>query len=129
MIESDVLKYKFPSQVNGILSTWVPQFIPDCSKLIMNGCKALAHSGYWAIADMKIPDKLPNWVLALHVAGYRPFGATKEMILEKRCETIKDLFSKYLVNPIWLEKYLGFVYIAGGKVNHDVFSKTPNRKT
>lgn len=116
LVQSDIVRFQFPDQVNGILSTWVLSFLPDCTDVILRGCGALTPSGHWAITDQKIPENWPNWSAMVYATLTRQFGITSEMMLDKRWYSVRETISKALVNIVWGERYLGFVFIdSGGK--------------
>jgi ubiquinone/menaquinone biosynthesis C-methylase UbiE len=42
LVQSDASQYKFPAQVDGIISTFALSFIPNPERVIQNGAKALS---------------------------------------------------------------------------------------
>ena len=61
LVQSDATQYAFPTQVDGILSTFALTFVPDCERVIQNGCRALAPGRQWVVLDMAWPSGWPLW--------------------------------------------------------------------
>ncbi|MGK7872295.1 MAG: class I SAM-dependent methyltransferase [Xenococcaceae cyanobacterium] len=56
LVQSDASSYQFPTDIDGIVSTWGITLVPEFDRVIQNGCQALSPGKRWVILDFKIPD-------------------------------------------------------------------------
>ena len=116
LVQADATSYEFPTQVDGILSTFALTFIQDGAQVIQNGCRALAPGRGWVVLDMAWPHALPvqfhSLLLFLRLSRY---GITGEVIRRRPWQTIWNTMQQSLVEverqPFWM----GFFYLAWGK--------------
>ena len=112
LVQGDVTLYQFPTDVDGIISTWGITLVPECDRAIQNGSQALSPGKRWVILDFKIPD---NWLAMfaplLSFLFIRPFGGSLSMASRHPWESL----DKYLQNISFTELLLGFAYIAVGE--------------
>ena len=111
LIQSDAAKYAFPSNINGVFSTFALTLIPEYQAVIERASHALTDGGRFVLLDFKKPDRWPLWVIKLGVAITRPFGVSLDLAERKPWEVMK----KYFSNVTATELYGGFVYIAVGE--------------
>ena len=79
LVQSDATHYEFPTQVDGIISTFALTFIPDCERVIVNGCQALAPGRKWVVLDMCWPQGWPRWLQ--YLLFFLPwYGITADVI-------------------------------------------------
>ncbi len=111
LVQSDAAAFRFPPNVDGILSTFALTIVPEFDAVIRNGCLALSPGGRWVILDLKIPANRLSLLAPLFIPLVRPFGATLDLMSRHPWESM----NKYLKNVSLAEFYLGFAYIAAGK--------------
>lgn len=112
LICSDAAEFRFPANVDGIISTYALTLVPEYDAVIGRGAEALATGARWCVLDFKIPT---NWLTRFAPIIARilvvPFGGTIEMGERHPWESIQ----KYLQVVSYREFYLGCAYIALGQ--------------
>lgn len=111
LVRSDASHYRFPKEVNGILSTFALTLVPEFDEVIRNGANALAKNGRMAILDFKKPDNKPAWLGRVMAFLTRPFGVTLDLADRHPWESMK----RYLADVEVRELYGGFAYLAAGR--------------
>lgn len=113
LVQSDAAQYSFPYQVDGIISTFALTFIPDCGRVIENGCKTLTGGRKWVVLDMTWPDGLP--VLLRQILFFLPmYGITAEVIERRAWATVQQTMEQQLVDVAYKPFWMGFFYLAYG---------------
>jgi len=113
LVQSDAAQYKFPNQVDGIISTFAFTFIPECASVVQNGCKALAPGRTCVVMDMAWPDGLRFWWQ--HFLFFLPYwGITTDVIQRHPWQLVHQAMKQYLVN-VEYEFWMGFFYLASGR--------------
>jgi demethylmenaquinone methyltransferase/2-methoxy-6-polyprenyl-1,4-benzoquinol methylase len=110
LVQSDVAKYAFRSSVDGILSTFAMEFVPEYDDLIRRCSEALRPGRYMVVGDLKPPEG--------RLAGLAPYLGT----LARRYGTTMDLADRppwesvrnYLDDVRLTEFYFGYAYLASG---------------
>jgi ubiquinone/menaquinone biosynthesis C-methylase UbiE len=115
LVKSDAASYQFPSEIDGVISTFALTLSPEFDKVIKNGCKALRIGKRWVVLDLKMPSNWLRHFAPLLIFLTRPFGVTKDLVIRHPWESI----NKYLENIYLEEFYMGFVYIAIGERGKD----------
>lgn len=116
LVQADAASYVFPTQVNGVLSTFALTFIPEAKLVIQNGCQALALGARWVVLDMAWPRMWPWWfhhlLFFLRLSRY---GITAKVVRQRPWQTVWSAMQQSLVEverqPLWM----GFFYLAWGK--------------
>ncbi len=112
LVQSDAAQYRFPSGVDGIISSFAITLVPEFDQIIRNGAEALSPGKRWVILDFQLPTKQPARLLTpLAVWLTRPFGVRIEMANRHPWESI----DKYFTNSSLTEYYMGMAYISVGK--------------
>ena len=111
LVKSDAALYQFPSEIDGVISTFALTLSPEFDKVIKNGCKALRIGKRWVVLDLKMPSNWLRHFATLLIFLTRPFGVTKDLAIRHPWESI----NKYLENTYLREFYMGFVYITTGE--------------
>ena len=113
LAKSDAADYVFPSDVDGIISTFALTLVPEFDEVVRNGAVALRPGKRFVILDFKRPS---GWLmnqaaplLAKLLTG--PFGGTIEMASRKPWQSLK----KHLSLIQFTDLYLGGAYIAAGE--------------
>ena len=110
LVRSDAALYQFPSEIDGVISTFALTLSPEFDRIIQNGCKALKPGNCWVVLDLKMPSNWPSYLSPLAIFLSRPFGVTMDLAMRHPWESI----GKYMKNMSMTEFYMGFVYIAVG---------------
>jgi ubiquinone/menaquinone biosynthesis C-methylase UbiE len=116
LVQADATQYQFPTQVDGILSTFALTFVPQAKLVIQNGCRALAPGRRWVVLDMAWPAAFPVWLHPL-LFFLRPsrYGITSPVIRRRPWQTVWSAMRQSLAEverqPFWM----GFFYLAWGK--------------
>ena len=117
LVQSDATQYAFPTQVDGIISTFALTFVPDCERVIQNGCRALAPGRQWVVLDMAWPTGWPLWWR--HLLFFLPsYGITADVIQRRPWQTIRRTMERHLVDVTRKEFWMGFFYLASGEQPH-----------
>ena len=118
LIESDMTKYTFPTNVNGILSTFaIPIIVDDYDKVIQRAAEALCPGGHLVTLDMKKPKGWPEWVVRI-LASFlgRMFGGfTLQDCLDYAERTPWESINKYMDKVTYKEFYAGAFYVCVGQ--------------
>jgi ubiquinone/menaquinone biosynthesis C-methylase UbiE len=115
LVQADAAHYRFPTQVDGILSTFALTFVPDGARVIQNGCRALEPGRRWVVLDMAWPAALPVWLHPLlFFLRLSRYGITGEVIRRRPWQAVWSTMQQSLVEverqPFWV----GFFYLAWG---------------
>ncbi len=111
LVEADAAAYVFPAEVQGVLSTFALTLIPEYERVIEHAAHALAAGGRFVLADIKIPDNWPPWLVKLGVLITKPFGVSLDLGERRPWETMTKYFPRVTVT----ELFGGSVYIAVGE--------------
>jgi ubiquinone/menaquinone biosynthesis C-methylase UbiE len=112
LVQSDAAAFQFPAGIDGVISTYALTLIPGFERVIQNASLALASGKRLALADFKLPEKWPTWLVNLMARFLvTPFGGALEMAERHPWESIgKDL------NKIsFTEHYFGGIFLAVGE--------------
>ena len=111
LVESPAASFRFPPEVDGILSTFALTLEPDFDRVVEEGAKALKPGRRWVILDLKLPS---NWLRHLTpalIALVRPFAVSAEVAKRRPCASLQ----RQLKNVTVQELYCGIAYIAVGE--------------
>ncbi len=112
LVQGDAAKYKFPSKINGIVTSYAITLIPEYDAIIGRGSNSLVKGGRFVILDFKMPDSWPEWVAKLMVSLFiKPYGGTYDLKDRHAWESLE----KYLILNEFREYYFGSTYIASGE--------------
>jgi ubiquinone/menaquinone biosynthesis C-methylase UbiE len=111
LVESSAAAFRFPPEVDGIVSTFALTLEPDFDRVIEDGARALKPGRRWVILDLKLPS---NWLRHLAPALIflvRPFAVSAEVAKRHPWESLR----RHLKHVIIQELYFGVAYIAVGE--------------
>ncbi len=111
LIHSDAADYQFPNGLNGVISTFALTLMPEYEEIMKKASEALAPGGRMVIADLKMPEKWPKWLVRFGLFITKPFGVTLDLTERKPWEKMKRYFDIVRFN----ELYGGSLYIATGE--------------
>lgn len=114
LVQSDAAHYEFPARVDGVISTFALTFIPDCARVIQNGCQALAPGRQWVVLDMAWPTRWPQWVR--HLLFFLPrYGITTDVARRRPWEMVSRTMEQRLDDVVRRQFWMGFFYLASGR--------------
>lgn len=111
LVHIDAASFRFPSGIDGILSTFVITLVPEFDAVIRDGFEALKPGKRLAILDYKVPSNWLSLSKPLLPLFLRPFGYNANALKRKPWKSI----DKYMKNTSLIEFFGGFVYIASGE--------------
>ncbi len=112
LVLADAADFDFPSEVDGILSTYALSQVPDCAKVIAHGAAALSAGGRWVVLDLKLPDNTPRWLTQLGIATVGRFGSLEEWIVRRSWDAIRAAMQEELADLCWTELLFGTAFLA-----------------
>lgn len=110
LVESDIAAYDLPKGINGVLSTGVFGFVPECDRVLKACAHALVPGGRLVIMDGKKPEHWPSWLLKLFVRLGQPFGLSFNYLDRYSWESVERYFEETALE----ERYGGIIYISSG---------------
>jgi ubiquinone/menaquinone biosynthesis C-methylase UbiE len=114
LVCSDAAQVAFPDRVSGILSTYALILVPDCGRVIANGCRALAPGRNLVVLDMAWPASLSlRWRYFFFFL--RSYGVTLETLQRRPWETIWQTMQNHLMDTSRRKFWYGFMYLAAGR--------------
>ncbi len=114
LVQADAAEFDFPTEVDGILSTYALSHVPECGDVIAHGAAALSRGGRWVVLDLKVPDNAPRWLAQPGIALVRPFGSIDEWIVRRPWEAIRAAMRDTLAALSWTELFFGTAFLAAG---------------
>jgi ubiquinone/menaquinone biosynthesis C-methylase UbiE len=114
LVQADAAQFDFPTEVDGILSTYALSQVPECGEVIARGAEVLSGRGRWVVLDLKVPDITPRWLVHLGTAALRRHASTDEWIAGRRWDAIHDSMQKTLADTSWTELFFGTTFLATG---------------
>jgi ubiquinone/menaquinone biosynthesis C-methylase UbiE len=112
--QGDAAEFDFPTDVDGILSTYALSHVPECGDVIAHGAAALSRRGRWVVLDLKVPDNPPRWLAKFGTAVARPFGSIDEWIQRRPWEAVRAAMQDSLADVTWTELSFGTAFLAAG---------------
>jgi ubiquinone/menaquinone biosynthesis C-methylase UbiE len=125
LVQADAFEFRFPADVDAILSTYALTQVPECAEVIRHGAAALSSGGRWAVLDLKVPGSTPAWLSQLGTAMVRPFAAIDEWIMRRPWETIRAAMDEELVDVSWTELCFGTAFLGAGSRGAGTLGVTP----
>lgn len=113
IVQSDTADYKFPENIQGVISTFALTLVPQYESIIEHASLKLSRGERFVILDLKKPDKWSLWLVQFGVFITKPFCVSFDIADRKPWEKMKKYFSKMTVRDL----YGGFAFIAVGEKN------------
>lgn len=111
LIQADVAQYVFQRRVDGILSTFTLEFVPEYDDLICQCSTALNHGRCFVLGDLKLPEGRLACLAPYLLPLARPYGTTMDLANRRPWESM----SNYLAETNVKEFYWGYAYLASGR--------------
>ena len=110
LVREDAARYRFPRQVDGILSTLALTLIPEYDAIIRRASAALPPGKRLVLLDLQQPPWLPGWLLDRIIPLVRPFGVTADLAERHAWESVVRHFKHHTKQ----DYFGGIVYLAVG---------------
>ena len=114
LVQADASEFTYPSEIDGVLSTYAMSHVPQVGAAIAHGATALSRGGRWAVLDLKVPDNPPRWLLRLGVKVGRPLGSIDEWVGRRPWESLRAAMHHELDDLAWTELFFGTAFLAAG---------------
>ncbi len=111
LVQSDAASYRFPDQIDGILSTFALTLEPDYGGVVERGARALTSGKRWVVLDVKLPSNWLRHLAPLLIFLVRPFAVSMEVAKRHPWESLE----RHLTNTTRRELYFGVAYLAAGE--------------
>jgi demethylmenaquinone methyltransferase/2-methoxy-6-polyprenyl-1,4-benzoquinol methylase len=112
LVQADAAEFDFPTEVDGILSTYALSQVPECGDVIAHGAAALSLGRRWVVLDLEAPNSAPRWLAQLGIALVRPFASIDEWMVRRPWETIRATMQDRLTDLSWSELFFGTAFLA-----------------
>ena len=118
LVCSDATIYSFPPNVDAILSTFALILVPECGRVVANGCQALRSGGRFSIFDMCWPEGWSfHWRHLLFFL--RSYGVTHETLERRPWQTIWRTMEENLANVSRQMYWFRMMYLVSGERQPD----------
>jgi ubiquinone/menaquinone biosynthesis C-methylase UbiE len=111
LIHSDATAFEFPEGLGGVISTFALTLAPEYDAIIKRAADTLSPGKRFVVLDLKLPERLPGWMIRFGVMITRPFGVTLDLAGRHPWESIE----RYLTEVAFEELFLGFAYVSVGE--------------
>jgi ubiquinone/menaquinone biosynthesis C-methylase UbiE len=111
LVEHAAAAFRFPPDVDGILSTFALTLEPDFDQVIKDGAQALKPGQRWVILDLKLPSNWLRHLAPVLIFLVRPFAVSAEVTKRHPWESLR----RHLKHVTMEELYFGVAYIAAGE--------------
>ena len=111
LVESPAASFRFPPEVDGILSTFALTLEPDFDRVVEEGAKALKPGRRWVILDLKLASNWLRHLAPVLILLVRPFAVSAEVAKRRPWESLH----RHLKHVTMQELYFGVAYVAVGE--------------
>ena len=108
LVQSEIGSYKFPEEIDAVISTGVMGYVPEYDRVIQGAAQALTSDGRLVIVDAKQPDTWPLWLFKLLFKIKKPLGLGIEYFDNRPWEAVE----RYFQETTFEERYGGWVYFS-----------------
>jgi demethylmenaquinone methyltransferase/2-methoxy-6-polyprenyl-1,4-benzoquinol methylase len=113
-VQSDAASYDFPTDIDGVISTYTLMAIPEYDRVIERACQALKLGGRCVVLDQKLPSGTASRLVPLLDFLSRPFDYSRIVSQRRVWESVQRHAGNVEVEPL----YFGFVYLAVGEIRN-----------
>ncbi len=110
LIQSDIMEYDLPSDINGVISTGVFGYLEEQDEIIKRISYALPPGGRFVLVDGTSKNRCPLWLFKLILWLSGPYKLTKDYF---NINT-RELMEHYFKNTSYEEVYRGLIFILSG---------------
>jgi len=107
LVEQDAASYRFPPEVEGVLSTFALTLVPEYTAVITNAAAALKPGKRMVLLDLQLPA-WPQPLVKLGILLTRAFGVNEEIANRHPWESMQAVFG----NMHKFDSYFGAIYTA-----------------
>lgn len=107
LVEQDAASFRFPQEVDGVISTFALTLVPEYHTVISNAATALKPGKRMALLDLQLP-MWPKPLVKLGILLTSAFGVNEEIAKRHPWESMAAVFG----NMQKTEVYFGAVYLA-----------------
>jgi ubiquinone/menaquinone biosynthesis C-methylase UbiE len=125
LIESDLADLEYSARIDHVISTFALTLSPDYARAIRRARQALSPGGSFVILDLKAPAGAGPLLIRLAALMARPFAVTPDLASRHPWEVVEREFSISSFRNL----YLGFCYIATGRIGSDATFRITERET
>jgi len=111
IVQSDAASYRFPPQLDAVLSTFALALMPEHEAVVRNASQALRAGGRLVVVDFKAPERWPRWLLAAGVLLLSPYAATMGQLDHRPWEAMARALCMLSMD----EHFFGSTYVAVGE--------------
>lgn len=111
LVESPAASFRFPPEVDGILSTFALTLEPDFDRVVEEGATALKPGRRWVILDLKLPSNWLRHLAPVLLLLVRLFAVSAEVAKRRPWESLH----RHLKHVTMQELYFGVAYVAVGE--------------
>lgn len=111
LVHQDIVEYRYPGEVNGVISVGVLGYIDDCDRLIESASQAIVSGGRFVVLDGKLPDRMPGWLFDLFIRVSRPFGVTRDYFEKWTWKLVERYFGETTFESL----YGGMLFLSSGR--------------
>lgn len=115
LVHSDIEEFKFPVQINGLISTGVFGYLEERENVLRKIYESLLNNGKVVIVDGKRPQRWPSSLFKLFVKLSSPYGLTESYF----DNNTPDLVYRIFQNVTFEEMYGGLLYITAGEKHEE----------
>ncbi len=110
LIEADMSTFDLPAGVDGVVSSYALEMLPDYDGVIARLVGQVRPGGRVVLNGLRHPDRWPELVVRVGSALSRPFGVSDAYRSHRPWEAIE----RHTVDVIYDEAMAGAVYLAAG---------------
>ncbi|GAB5487160.1 MAG: hypothetical protein Pars2KO_07300 [Parasphingorhabdus sp.] len=114
LIECDSRSFQFPEKLDGVISTFSLEFVPEYEAVIERATSAMSRGAPLALMGLKYPEQWPDWMADAGIWFNRSFGVTQDH------KNFKPWIAaeKYCQAAVFKELYAGSAYMWLGSADH-----------
>ena len=115
LVECDSRDFEFPAQLDGLISTFSLEFVPEYESVIERAAGSMRRGAPLALMGLKYPERWPDWMADAGIWLNRSFGVNRDhkdfkpwKAAEKHCQA-----------AVFKELNGGAAYMWLGSVDHN----------
>ena len=108
---ADVREFVFPDGVNGVVSTYGLEMVPEHDAVVRRAVEALSPGGRIPVGGLRRPERWPEWAVRLGEWVNRPFGVSRAYEGVRPWQSVRA----HAANVHYDESFFGAAYLAVGE--------------
>ncbi|MDA1098576.1 MAG: class I SAM-dependent methyltransferase [Proteobacteria bacterium] len=122
LVQSSAAAFEFPSNLNGVISTFALTLEPGYATVIKRAEQALRPGGRLVVADIRLPPGWLRYLAPLMIWLVRPFAVSMAVAKRRPWDVMRETLAEYR----YLPRYFGIGYIASGRAISDASQVSEN---